>query len=362
MKKILFSLFVSASTAFTLNAKILTVSNNTNSPGQYSDLQTACDAASANDTIYVHASEKDYGNINIRKKLVLIGEGTLPNQQIRLMTYVGQITFTHATESTSSATSSGSKVYGINSTFAIGTNKDGYGLGGFTLERCKGNIQVQGLINTSNIIINQFVGSITFSLRLTNSIISNSILSSIAWGEGDYGSVNKSSNNIVRNCIIGNNCSVYGAVVTNNIFYEPTLEPNINTKNSTYNNNLFYFKSIPILVNATTTATGNVFNQDPMFVNPESLASNVVQYSYTTQGNFANFNLKPVSPALTMGTDGTQIGIYGGPTPWIDGGEGIFRYGTMPSQVPYVTDMDILNTAIPENGTLNVKIKARTQQ
>ena len=62
-----------------------------------------------------------------------------------------------------------------------------------------------------------------------------------------------------------------------------------------------------------------------------------------------------------MGTDGTQIGIYGGPTPWIDGGDGIFRYGTMPSQVPYVTDMDILNTAIQENGTLNVNIKAKVQ-
>ena len=63
--------------SFSGQSKVLTVSNNTNSPGQYTDLQAACDAAVSNDTLYVHASEKDYGSIYIRKRLVLIGEGTL---------------------------------------------------------------------------------------------------------------------------------------------------------------------------------------------------------------------------------------------------------------------------------------------
>ena len=210
--------------------------------------------------------------------------------------------------------------------------------------------------------INQFVGLINLGTRLSNSVISNSILTTIGWMEADNSLINKSSNNIVRNSILGNNCSIYGAVVANNIFYDPAVNQNIITKNSTYTNNLFYYKTTASITNGTTTATGNIVNQDPMFVNPESLPSLVSEYSFGSQGPYANFTLSAGSPALTLGTDGTQAGIYGGPTPWIDGGEGVFRYGTMPSLVPYVTDMDILNTSVPLNGNLKVSIKAKVQQ
>lgn len=362
MKKICFVLLSVVGISFSGQSKVLTVSNNTNSPGQYTDLQAACDAAVSNDTLYIHASEKDYGSIYIRKRLVLIGEGTLPNQQMLLRAYVSSITFSHALESISTLTSAGSQVYGLHAQFFIGTNKENVGLSGFTFQRCKGLISsLGGSYSVSNLEINQFVGSINISARLSNSVISNSILSMIGWIESDvYGL--KSSNNIIRNSIIGNNCTIHGAVVANNIFYDPAVIQNIVTKNSTYTNNLFVYKTTSSLVNGTTTATGNIVNQDPLFVNSESLPSLVADYSFGSQGLYANFTLSVGSPALTLGTDGTQAGIYGGPTPWVDGGEGVFRYGTMPSQVPYVTDMDILNTAIPLNGTLNVKIKAKTQQ
>lgn len=362
MKKICFVLLSVVGISFCGQSKVLTVSNNTNSPGQYTDLQAACDAAVSNDTIYIHASEKDYGSIYIRKRLVLFGEGTLPNQQILLRAYVSSITFSHALESISTITSAGSQVYGLHAQFFVGTNKENVGLSGFTFHRCKGLISsLGGSYSVSNLEINQFVGSINLGARLSNSVISNSILSIIGWIESDvYGL--KSSNNIIRNSILGNNCTIYGAVVSNNIFYDPAVNQNIVTKNSTYTNNLFVYKTTSFLVNGTTTSTGNIVNQDPMFVNPESLPSIVTQYSFETQGPHANFTLSAGSPALTLGTDGTQAGLYGGPTPWVDGGEGVFRYGTMPSQVPYVTDMDILNTAVPLNGTLNVKIKAKTQQ
>ncbi len=362
MKKLCFVFVTVLGISFAGQSKVLTVSNNTNSPGQYTDLQVACDAAVSNDTLYIHASEKDYGSIYIRKRLVLIGEGTLPNQQMLLRAYVTSITFTHALESISTITSAGSQVYGLHAQFFIGTNKDNLGLGGFTFQRCKGLItSLNGSYSISNLEINQFVGLINLGTRLSNSVISNSILTTVGWMEADvYGL--KSSNNIIRNSILGNNSSIYGAVVANNIFYDPAVNQNIVTKNSTYTNNLFYYKTTASITNGTTTATGNIVNQDPMFVNPESLPSIVTQYSFETQGPHANFTLSAGSPALTIGTDGTQAGIYGGPTPWIDGGEGVFRYGTMPSLVPYVTDMDILNTSVPLNGNLKVSIKAKVQQ
>ncbi len=363
MKKISFILLSLLGVSFFGQAKVLTVSNNTNSPGQYTDLQVACDAAAINDTIYIHASEKDYGSIFVRKPLVLIGEGTLPNQQMLLRAYVSSITFTHAVESISTITSSGSQVHGLHAQFFIGANKDNLGLGGFTFQRCKGLITtLSGSYSISNLEINQFVGYINLGTRLSNSVISNSILTTIGWMEADNSLINKSSNNILRNSILGNNCSIYGAVVVNNIFYDPSVNQNIVTKNSTYTNNLFYYKTTASITNGTTTATGNIVNQDPKFVNPESLPSLVAEYSFGSQGPFANFTLSAGSPALTLGTDGTQAGLYGGTTPWIDGGEGVFRYGTMPSLVPYVTDMDILNTSVPLNGNLKVSIKAKVQQ
>ena len=96
MKKICFVLLSVVGISFSGQSKVLTVSNNTNSPGQYIDLQVACDAASDYDTIYIHASEKAYDAVNVKKPLVLIGEGALPNQQVLWGTNVSSITFTHA--------------------------------------------------------------------------------------------------------------------------------------------------------------------------------------------------------------------------------------------------------------------------
>ena len=358
MKKILLCLVVTAGVSIVGHSKVLTVSNNTNSPGQYKDVQAACDAAASNDTIYIHASEFGYGNVDVRKPLVLIGEGTLPNQQIKIETKLSTINFTYTTDQLSKVTASGSKIYGINATFVVGSNRDGLPLGNFTFERCKGGIQ-GSRSGHSSIFINHFLGNISF-VTITNMIVSNSIINSFYYNRADGGNI--SSNNIIRNCILGVYFNVHGAVVSNNIFYAPTSDANFNTSYTTFNNNLLYYKNTPKITNLTTTETGNIFNVDPMFENPESFASQVSDYTYLSAGPlFANFMLKTGSPALTLGTDGSQAGIYGGTTPWIDGGEGVLRYHTMPRQVPYVTDMDILNTSILENGTLNVNIKAKVQ-
>ena len=361
MKKICFVFLSVVGISFCGQSKVLTVSNNTNSPGQYTDLQAACDAASDYDTIYIHASEKAYDAVSVKKPLVLIGEGAIPNQQVLWSTSVARITFTYVTGS--DITSSGSKVYGLNALFSIGTNKDNVGLGGFLFERCKGEIASSSF--SFNLSINQFVGNINLVGGLKNTSISNSIINVLGWSFG-YTYNTFSSNNIIRNCILSSNARIYGAVVANNIFYDPSSLSYVTAENTTFTNNLFYFSEDPFkgkslnVIGSFVTYTGNLVDKDPKFVTPALTASVQSSAIYSTPP-FANYNLSVGSPALTLGTDGTQAGIYGGPTPWVEGGEGVFRYHTMPSQVPYVTDMDILNTAIPLNGTLNVKVKARTQ-
>jgi len=146
--------------------------------------------------------------------------------------------------------------------------------------------------------------------------------------------------------------------VENNIFFTPA-DLNITQSNTTFNNNIFYYKTGNI--DKLPTEKSNLFNVDPMFENPESSVNQVYFCDYNSTGPYANFKLKAGSPALTLGTDGTQVGIYGGSSPWVEGGDGVFRYHTMPSEVPYVTDMNILNLSVQENGTLNVNIKAKVQ-
>lgn len=345
------------------NATVRTVSNNTNSPGQYTTLQAACDAASANDTIYVHASETIYSNVVIRKPLVIIGEGSLPNEQMLLSVIISGLQIS-ASNPPSLETGAGSKFYGLQleGNLMIGTNNSGIPLGSLTFERCKiSSINLSGASAAhSNLIFHQCVlGGISSSgpwSGISNSIISNSIISGVIYMSSSYG-----SNNILRNCLYGGySFNGRGFIFSNSIFYNPTSTYTNNSVNSTYTNNLLYYQSNPTITNGTTTATGNVF-ADPMFITPE-MPSTVLGYNYNSTGTFANFNLQAGSPAMTLGTDGTQAGLYGGTTPWIDGtGGGVFRYNTMPKQVPFVIDMNILNNTIPVNGTLNVQINARTQ-
>ena len=69
-------LFLSFALLFTFNSKaqtIITVDNSIGSNAQYSDLQTAIDAASSGSIIYIHPSEINYGNITVDETLHLRG-------------------------------------------------------------------------------------------------------------------------------------------------------------------------------------------------------------------------------------------------------------------------------------------------
>ena len=69
MKKLLLLSIIYIGLMSALKATIITVDNNVNSPADYTDLQTAIDAATAGDTIYVAGSNTTYGAKNVTKKL-----------------------------------------------------------------------------------------------------------------------------------------------------------------------------------------------------------------------------------------------------------------------------------------------------
>ena len=89
------------------NATIRVVNNNNPSPGQYTDLQVAVNAAIAGDTIYVTGSPNVYsGTISLVKKLVIIGTGHSPQKVNPLISRVNNFSFDNKA-------ASGSQIIGL---------------------------------------------------------------------------------------------------------------------------------------------------------------------------------------------------------------------------------------------------------
>ena len=80
--------------AFTAaHATIRTVSNNNNSPGQYTDFATAQTASANGDTIYISGSPYNYGTFSISKRLTIVGTGHNPQKQAPLRSFVDYVYF-----------------------------------------------------------------------------------------------------------------------------------------------------------------------------------------------------------------------------------------------------------------------------
>ncbi len=339
MKKIFFTLLVSCLFIFA-SAKVITINNNPNSPSKYTNLQTAIDSASSGDTIYIQGSTINYGNVTIKKRLNLFGTGNNPNKSNKLVSALGSLQF-DTVQGISGA--SGSKIIGfnLNSIFgyggSIGTNNiliaRNYFNSGSTFIKITGmswtvenNIFSSGLVNlnnSSNTIIrnNIFNGSNLFNSNQPTVVISNNLF---------LGNSQTTALSTISDCLISNNIfsgsSPVEVGVTNNIF----------------SNNITYQTSSTIPF-GTNTGSGNLVAQNPKFVNAPT---NVFYYYY-------DFALAPSSPGKNAGTDGKDIGIYGGARPFVD------LTGT-PS-VPQVKSISILNPVLSLGGGLRVTVKAKKQ-
>ena len=92
--------------------------------------------------------------------------------------------------------------------------------------------------------------------------------------------------------------------------------------------------------------SGNLINTNPLFVN-YPLAGGAA-YNYTF-----DLHLQTGSPGKNFGTDGTDIGIYGGWMPYEVGANPYF---------PQMMELTLPSgSSVPAGGTLNVHFKAKKQ-
>ncbi|HOK50653.1 MAG TPA: hypothetical protein PLD12_01805 [Bacteroidales bacterium] len=327
---------------------VLTVSNNPSAPAQYSTVSAVITAASVGDTIYLLGSNSTYGDITIPKRLTIIGAGyDVLGTDYNLATTVGTVYL----DSTLSGPIDGVKLIGLSiSTIYYSSGDRGY-IDNVAIKRCKinGYIYVSG--NYWNIINNIIGGTLDIgnygNIFIANNVFYQSYL---------YYS-NQSSVYVINNLFLyytsNQFSSVSNANVYNNIFYANSVAV-YNSINNVFNNNISYNTSNYTLPPAGNSGTGNIQQTDPKFVSQATIPA-------PGSGTIAMVNLKDydwhlqaTSPGKNAGSDGTDIGIYGGSYPWPG-------FTGMPN-LPVIESFYIKNPVLHKDSTLKIYIKAKVQQ
>lgn len=381
---LLFTAFMLLATA-SLKATTWTVSNDPVTPAQYSDLQTCVDNAGPGDTILVYPSRLngtspvDYGSIDISIPLVLIGGGAwfdngLTTSSEKKTTYVSTISLK---QNSSALSASGTKIYGLsihtlnfNAGFTGSTYTTG-GLNSILVENCKissvnftrnasyvektfKNDTIRNCIITNNIHLENtknysFNGSNKFNnVYITNNIFDGSTITAYI---DNTVNTNYLDSVYVRNNIFINRTSntfdkVPHLVVENNIFFG--AEPSVASTPSgvTFNNNITY-NTTASLPGTGNVGSGNLNATFPKFEN-YNISSGAFQCGQ-------DFSLQSGSPALNAGTDGSDIGLTGGMSPFYD-------YCSGP-KVPTIILLSLPDngSSVPQGGNLNVTFKAKNK-
>ena len=327
-----------------------TIDNSPNSGAEFTSLQAAIDAASEDDTLYVHPSQNSYGDITITKTLHLRG-------------------IAHGAEL-------GADIFASIGTFTLNSN---FGAPGITVEGLKINlINISGSENYNDAIIKNckigFIRVNSGSAECDNWVVAGNVIQGSGVGiirkEGHnswilinnhikQNATNNSwhtldgfnSSDLLRNNIFvtdQNNDEVIfctgcsGVLIENSLmlFNGTALSLAEGSGEISYNNCLSY--SYPGGTIEALNGNNNLDNTDPMFVD----ASNPI-FSYGK-----DFHIQPGSPAFTAGTDGGELGIFGNDYP--------FNVRGYPDDLPYPTFMEIGNSVIAPGGTLNVSFEAES--
>lgn len=348
MKKVLLALVLSGFLV-PATAAILTVSNSPLGGAQFSNLDAAITAATAGDTLLIEGTNIGYGISALsvfNKPLVFIGSGlntAKAQHKQTILTTVGPWYF----EIPSSA--AGSRFYGI--VFNGYTQLVGPSTNNLHFENCMFNstfnFNGHATHGTTfiNCIFNADAGANmqlwSSTSQITGTLFSNCIFDGyIDGGNNPYSSI------FIDHCIFlspnSGFANLYYANISNSIFVNAFPS---GTFSSSFNNNICQVAGTLPPASGGNTGTNNLSATDPLFVSytPPVYWSPYHSFAY-------DYRLQASSPGKGAGTDGTDIGVFGGTTAFSITGEA--------PNAPVVRSMNINNTIIPTNGTLNVSVQA----
>ncbi|RLD24924.1 MAG: hypothetical protein DRI54_05615, partial [Bacteroidetes bacterium] len=340
-----------------------TVDNRSGGGANYTSVSGAINAASNGDTIYIHPSSINYGDITVNKSLVFIGPGHHPEYTGGMGVSLNQISLSNG--------SSGSKFTGLILTqircnlfaqshdIVISNNffntlqaiSGGYGsnagaFGDSDNWLIEGNVIIEGTGCGGCKVINLRTSASTNS----NWIISNNFIQTKSVENNSNLFADLNSSTIVENNIIVHQnthsifeSSVSGGEFRNNIFWVTRNEITdimVDAIGVIFSNNLTYHSNGSLI---PLTGNNNVDNSNPDFI---AIASDNPVWEYVN-----NYQLNSNSPGENVGTDGTDVGIYGGGFP--------FRTEGYPQDFPRLQAFDLLsNTIVPPGGSIEINLKA----
>lgn len=362
MRKIFTFFAVSLATTFYAEAKIWRVNNNAGINANFTDIQPAHDAAASGDTIMVEPSMTAYGNLVVKKPLVLLGPGyflaeNTGKQDNLINAKIGVVNFDdlYNTANALVSTSSGSIMSGLEVTGQVFV-----GVSNININRCKINAGIAisegtsplGFFSISNIVIYQnyikdsSVGASPSSsvspAFITNIIVKNNILVNSPVNIYD-----KASGIVENNTFILGNAatiSLSSSTYRSNIFISNNAI-SFSGKNSTISNNIF---NTPYTTGAGSTGltfTTNPTNANPLDVFVTDPAPATPATGFTSD---SRYTLKTGSPAIGAGYNGVDAGAFGSATPYILSG------------IPAIPTIYLYDVPTSAQSTLNVKMSVRS--
>lgn len=344
-KHILFTA-VALAIALHVNAVVRTVSNWPSGGAQYSSFDAAYNAAANDDTLMFEGTGLNYTlSQTFNKRLVIIGIGFNPNKQNPLLTQIDRATGDGSAYIALGASANGSKFYGISFTGTSAGNSFVLfsSFNNITFENCRFVARFSFNNQTgSNIIFKNciFDGDNSENIALGSSAVTSNILFTNCIFDG-Y--INGNSNNFITaqidHCLFLSTSqvplqNVRYFNISNSIFMNNATVQSGTSANNVFNNNVNRLGSMP-------SGSNNLNNTNPNFV------------TYTLGSLYStghNYNLQSGSPAIGAASDATDIGVNGGFTNFNESGEVLIN--------PIMRAVNIQNTTVQPNGTLNVQIQA----
>ena len=355
MKKSVFTLFLLALIAFGSNAQTIRRCNN--NPGIsgvniYTTLQAAHDASVAGDIIYLDPSDATYGTVDIRKRLTIIGNGYFldKNSNVSFDTRSSKVTGVTFNNGSANSILTGLDISGGPGCAINDVN--------ITITRCKNaNSFVFGV--SSNLVAG--VNSRGNNGTITKCVISGNISgSNSATVASQYGYNCVISNNIIQgqislitNSVISSNtlyAAYHGGPITNNLY------------GCSVSNNIYDARGLGTAIQFVATGSGNTISNNICLGQAATPSGNgnvnfgdetitfLVSNPWSTfSTDDSKFQLGASSPAIGVGSGGTNAGAFGGASPYVLSG--------MPAY-PVVTNYVVSgvgNTSTPLNVSVTVR-------
>ncbi len=329
------TLVVIAITAATATTR--TLNHNNPSPGQFTTWTAIHTASTAGDTILVQGSPINYNNFTLTKSLVVIGPGhNNIDKQNPQKAYMDYVMF--------STGSNGSKVYGLDVDYIYAGNDNVDNIEVALSSIYQFNINAKHNCNFWTFDGNVFDGTVQ-NVQISNynfgdAVFKNNIFN--GWIENMVGTF-IGYNYFLNNIFLGNTAHTFRTVqntyANNNIFYRGGCQPS--GPQPSYNNNISFN-----CAGGNTFPNGtNIQGVDPLFVGSLGVGA---FFNYAT-----DYHLQATSTVLTAGTDGTQLGVYGGTGDYS-------QYGV--PRNPYIKTFTLTGpTSINAGDNLQINLKAKVR-